>query len=228
MQITDIDRRRLGERVYEILSSQIIDGRFPSGSHLSELNLCNQLGVSRTPVREALFKLEEKGLVVSRPNRGFFVPPLDRKLVEDNYPILAALDALALRMSPPFSQGELKGLRSINRKLRDAADDPALLYQIDLDFHDRLTRNCPNQRLLSVIEGLKFETRQRDGGFKRGIADRDRAFRQHEEIISILQSGDNRTAGSALEEHWLGGVDVVTAWIDRQTGASQHGNRRTA
>lgn len=216
MKTRDIERRRLGEQVAEALTRRILAGDFPPGMHLSEINICTEMGVSRTPVREAFFKLEEKGLVISHPNRGFFVPPLNKETVRENYPILASLDALALKTSPPFSKGEIGELKRTNGAIKKARDEPLKLYQLDLDFHRLLTEKCPNKRLLALAEGLKFETRQRDGGYKRGLAARELAYREHMEIISLLEKGDNKKAAEALENHWLGGIKTVTKWIDRQ------------
>lgn len=228
MKTRIIERRRLGEQIYDVLAGQIIDGKYPPGTHLSEINLCTEMGVSRTPVREAMFKLEEKGLVVSHPNRGFFVPALDKPTVSENYPILASLDALALSLSPAFTHRELGGIISINRQIKKTGEDPVVLYQLDLDFHDCLIKNCPNKRLLKLIEDLKFETRQRDGGYKRGLADRDLAHTEHSEIIAFLEKGNNKMAAKALEKHWLGGIKTVTDWIDSKAKETHHGTRKTA
>lgn len=170
MKSRNIERRRLGEQVVEILTRQILEGVYPAGMHLSELNLCTELGVSRTPVREALFKLEEKGLVISEPNRGFFIAPLRKKTVREHYPILAALDALALRTSRKFTEDEVAELERMNAKMAKPGGRAPEMYQLDLDFHENLINKCENRQLLSLIDTLKGQTRRYDGGYKRGLA----------------------------------------------------------
>ncbi len=224
----NIERRRLGEQAYDILTSQILSGKYPAGMHLSEIHLCSELGISRTPVREALYRLEEKGLVISHPNRGFFVPSLSKRVVQENYPILATLDALALKNSPPFSSSDLRELKKINEKIRKAQEKPLELYQLDLDFHDVLTRNCHNERLLLLAENLKGETRQRDGGYRRGLAGRDLAYKEHNQIIALLENGENHKAALALEKHWLGGIQTVTTWIDSKERKNESVSKKSA
>ena len=216
MKTRNIERRRLGEQVADVLGKQIAGGKYPAGMHLSEIHLCTELGVSRTPVREALFKLEEKGLVISHPNRGFFIAPLRKHTVREHYPILAALDALALRTSRKFTADEVAALEALNARMAKSGKSAPEMYQLDLDFHDNLINKCENRQLLSLIETLKAQTRRYDGGYKRGLADRKRAHREHVKIIAAIKTGNNEKAAALLEKHWLGGIETVTGWIDSQ------------
>lgn len=211
-----IQRQRLGDKVYDALLEKVSGGQFIAGAHLNEVTLCSDLGVSRTPVREALFRLEVEGLVVSHPNRGFFIPPLLKDVVLNRYPILAALEALAVKSSAPFSEKQIIRLKLINRDLERAKGGKPLLFQLDLDFHEALTSNCPNAELLALIETLKAQTRCFDGGSRRGLANRSLAHREHSEIIAALGAGDNAKAADLLEKHWLGGIETVTTWINNQ------------
>jgi DNA-binding GntR family transcriptional regulator len=81
MKPIQIERRRLGEQVFELLREDIIQDQHPSGKHLSEIEICAAMQVSRTPVREALFKLEQEGLLISRPNQGFFVAAQSHSII---------------------------------------------------------------------------------------------------------------------------------------------------
>ena len=211
-----IQRQRLGDKVYEALLEQVSGGQYIAGAHLNEAALCGELGVSRTPVREALFRLEAEGLVISHPNRGFFIPPLLKDAVLNRYPILAALEALALKTSPPFPEKQIIHLKLINRDLERASGGNPLLYQLDTDFHQNLINTCPNAELLSLIETLKARTRRFDGGARRGLADRVLAHREHLEIIASLETGTNAKAAVLLEKHWLGGIKTVTNWIAKE------------
>ena len=89
---------RTRDQVRDALRAMILDGQIRSSSRIEEVDIGESLGVSRTPVREALIALEQEGLVRSRPNRGFIVAPADADLVSEAFPVLGALEAAALRL----------------------------------------------------------------------------------------------------------------------------------
>src|SRR6516164_2816173 len=91
-----INKKPLREDVHALLRERIVSGGLMPGNRLQDVQLAAELGVSRTPVREALLRLEGEGLVESDPNRGFFVAPLSRKEVLEIYPIVWSLECLAL------------------------------------------------------------------------------------------------------------------------------------
>lgn len=216
MKTRAIETRRLGQQVQEILTDKILDGAYPAGMHLSEINLCTELGVSRTPVREALFKLEEKGLVISHPNRGFYIARLDPSVVIELYPVLANLEALALKTSGKFTKEEIAKLNQINEKMKNPNLKAPALFQMDLDFHGLLVAKCSNGRLLAIIDTTKEQVRRFDGGYKRGLADQKLACHEHQGIIEALSKGNNKKAASLLEAHWANGIKTVTTWIDKR------------
>lgn len=228
MKTRSIERRRLGTQVFEVLKTGILKGHYIAGQHLSEINICTEMGVSRTPVREALFKLEETGLVISHPNRGFFVAPLDKSQVQDRYPILASLEALALKLSPTFSGKAIATLAALNSKMRESNQDSMTLYQLDFDFHEKLIATCPNKSLLQMITDLKSQNRRFDGGYKRGLAAIEASCQEHEEIIAAVERGDNNEAAALLEAHWYSGIAVVNNWIDSQEEDKEHDTPKTA
>ena len=216
MRTINIERRRLGEQIFEVLSAEIIKGLHPAGKHLSEIEICSAMQVSRTPVREALFKLEQEGLLVSRPNQGFFVAAQSKQKVEESYPILAAMEALAVRTSTPFTSDQLRQLETLNRRIQNGKGSLRGQFVADHDFHRRLIANCPNASLLSLIETLKAEIERWDGGKQRGMAKPGLAGQEHAEIIEFLRAGDMEAAAKLLEQHWQEGIRTVSSWIDEQ------------
>ena len=193
-----IKPKRLADEAYELISTWIEDGRFVPGAHLSEGGLCADLGISRTPLREALFKLEAHGFVISRPNRGFFVAVPDKEIVSNLYPILGALEALALKASPRFSDKQIAKLKLINRDLNAAKGSHSLRFQLDMDFHAALIKPCPNPRLIDQIEAIGHQIRR-----YRVKSDQRRATQGHQGIIGALEGGNNAQAASLVEAHWL-------------------------
>lgn len=214
-----IKRTRLADEVYQTVASLIAEGKFTAGARLDEIGLCRTLEVSRTPLREALVRLQAEGFVTSLPNRGHFVTGLSAQGVEENYPIIAALDALALRSSPLPTEARLRGLKRLNRAMGKTGLDAPVLYQLDLDFHQRLIEACPNQGLLTLIAQLKQKIRRFDGSWKRGLANQALAVKEHAAIIAALEHGENARAATLLEKHWQGGIQTVLGWVKAQTRA---------
>jgi DNA-binding GntR family transcriptional regulator len=211
-----IERRRLGEQIFEVLSDEIIRGKHPAGKHLSEIEICSAMQVSRTPVREALFKLEQDGLVISRPNQGFYVASQSKQKVEESYTILAAMEALAVRTSAPFESNDIRRLEALNRRIQGDQGSRSSQFAADRDFHRQLIGKCPNASLLKLIETLKSEIERWDGGKRRGMAEPEKAGREHEQIIEYLRAGNSEGAAKVLEEHWQQGIQTVSSWIDEQ------------
>lgn len=211
-----VQRNPLGQQVYDILLDDIEQGRYEPDRHIAEAEVCSRLHVSRTPVREALFKLEQRGLVISRPNQGFFVAPNSRQQVIEHYPILGALEALALRSSPEWHNTDIRKLESINRRIIRKGAGPASRLKADQAFHEALVARCGNPSLVRMIDAARAEIRRWDGGARRGMVDPEKGYQEHAHIISGLDAGDPDVAARLLEAHWNSGIETVTKWIAEQ------------
>ncbi len=221
LKIERIERRRLGQQVLALLTDKIMDGSYEAGFHLSEIHLCRELAVSRTPVREALFKLEEKGLVVSHPNRGFFVASHDPAKVLELYPVLANLEVMALTLSEAPSEKDIKALAKINQQINRPPSSKQ--FQLDKDFHALLISSCPNKELLAIIAESNEKVSRFDGGLKRGLANPELAYREHLTIIDAVKAGDMGLAAKRLIVHWNSGIETVTQWIENEKKVHNHG-----
>src|SRR4029079_670380 len=158
---------RVRDRVRDEVRDRIVGGRLKGGEHLEEASLAAALGVSRTPLREALFALAEEGLVISRPHRGFVVAPADRQAVRDLYPILGSLEALAVEISGEALRADVPALREINARLQ--ASPRARAANADRAFHAAPRRRCPNSRLVEMLERHEALAHRLDGAVRRGM-----------------------------------------------------------
>src|SRR5262249_61557595 len=118
--LSPITKRPLREDVHAALRARIVEGQFPPGSRLQDVQLAGELGVSRTPIREALLRLAGEGLVESDPNRGFLVAPLRREEILETYPVVWALECQALDSPAPLTPPQIKALRQINAEMASA------------------------------------------------------------------------------------------------------------
>ncbi|MGC4106667.1 MAG: GntR family transcriptional regulator [Thermomicrobiales bacterium] len=209
-----IQRRNLGSDVYRVLWDRILDRQLHPGEKLSDLRLSEELGVSRTPVREALHRLEKDGVVIAEPNRGFFVASYDRRDIEEIYELRAALEAFALRhaaiaVSPAEFRHQLDELERVDRLLHEAETDrdrtaaSDAFLEVDRGFHSFLLENSNNRRLVSTLDGLwaQIAVFQKAGLMIAGWV--DKALDEHRTIINHLIAGDTDAAAKALEAHIL-------------------------
>ncbi|NPV26903.1 MAG: GntR family transcriptional regulator [Firmicutes bacterium] len=148
----------LREIVFESLREAIISGILKPGERLMEVQLAEEMGVSRTPVREAIRKLELEGFVVMIPRKGAYVAGISMKDVVDVFEIRAALEALAAGLAAErITEEEMEQMeRNLVRKAEAIeANDLDTLVETDVEFHDLIYRASRNERLMTIINNLR-------------------------------------------------------------------------
>jgi DNA-binding GntR family transcriptional regulator len=195
----------LKDTAYETLCDAIVAGTLAPGETLHDEELCSWLGLSRTPVRGALAKLESDGLVETRPQRFTRVAPLDEGDAVALFPVLAALHALAVELAVPRLTGaDLLTLRDQNdRHIRAlTARHAAATWTSDAGFHAVFVTAAANPDLRGALERLEPRKRRLERMHTGALPGR-RALAQHEAIIARASAGDASRAASAAREHWL-------------------------
>jgi DNA-binding GntR family transcriptional regulator len=197
------------DTVVSRLRDMIISGELSAGSKVNEIDLSEQLGISRTPLREALRGLETEGLITSEHNRGFWIAPYDAQEVRELYPIIWTLEGLAVRDGGVFLTSALTTLREINASFCKKSRQPQQAARIDDAFHSELTRHSSNRRLLETIQNMK----RRVGRYERIYMSNHSLIEiscvQHSKIIDRLQAGQLDKALAALEENWRFGMEAL-------------------
>jgi DNA-binding GntR family transcriptional regulator len=209
-----ITRTPLREKVHDALVRRILRDELKPGCRLSDSVLAGELGVSRTPVREALVRLEQEGFLEVDVGRGFFIKPLSAAEVRETYPILWTLEVLALRTSPRLTPATLAELDHINDEMREAGDDPDLRIGLDMAWHRTLLAGCENERLLEMIAGLKAVIRRYEYAYMADAGLVPVSTRAHEQIARAAAAGHVETAVPLLEENWRFGMEVVLRWME--------------
>jgi DNA-binding GntR family transcriptional regulator len=209
-----IRKKPLREDVYALLRERIVQGKHLPGTRLQDTQLAAEMGVSRTPVREALLRLAGEGLVQSDPNRGFFVAPLSRKEVLEIYPIVWALECLALESAEPPGPPQLQPLRQINADLAAVSDDPLRCLELDSRWHETLVAPCGNQHLMDLLAGLKQLVRRYECVYMQAPALVRGSIREHTEILEALAEKKIKVAGRLLEQHWRRATESLLSRLD--------------
>ncbi|GAB4099583.1 GntR family transcriptional regulator [Sinomonas halotolerans] len=198
-------RSLLRDNVYESIRDAIVDGTLAPGERLRDSELEQWLGVSRTPIREALLRLERAGLVVSEPGRSTTVAPYDPEATRHAREVVAALHELVTRLAAPsLDEALLARMAEANAAFAAAveAGDVEAALAADGDFHGVLIAASGNPVAASALEQagpvLRRAERLRFGG-----REAHGSVAVHEEIIDCLRRGDAEGAALANRRNWL-------------------------
>jgi DNA-binding GntR family transcriptional regulator len=204
------------DRIYRVLLGEIVEGTLQPGTRLVESRLAERLGVSRTPVREALFRLHQEGFVLTSAGRGFSVTPLDESEARELFPILSALEALALSMAGPLLVLDIEALREANRALAPLARSPLDALAADTAFHELLLHRCPNASLLEMIDGVRRRLLRYEYVYMADETLIDVSIAQHEAIIDSVARCDFDGAAKALDTNYESGKALVLSKLARR------------
>jgi DNA-binding GntR family transcriptional regulator len=200
-----VQRALLKDNAYDTLCEAIVNGTLAPGETLRDDELCSWLGLSRTPVRGALARLEGEGLVETRPQRFTRVSAVDEGDAQTLFPVLAGMHALAVELAVPKLQGpDLLLLRDLNDRHIAAltARNLRAAYDSDDAFHEVFLRASGNPDVMRVLMGLQPRMHRLENLHSGALPGR-RALAQHEAIIARAAAGDAASAASATREHWL-------------------------
>lgn len=196
------DPRPLAVRVYEQISSDIIDGKFAPGSALVQEQVAAQYGVSRTPVRDALTQITLAGLATLVPGHGYIVNELTDQDVKDVYEVRYTLEALAARQScGKHSPGQLVRLRAMNDEFETIDPSDAVgLFALGRQFHTALIEPCPNEYLRSTLAAMWEHPIQRriTMTYRQGPEHQSKVARDHRRILEALTTNDPDTITEVL------------------------------
>lgn len=194
--------------ITQTLREQIETGRMQPGTVLKQEELAERFGVSRQPVRRALERLRESGLLEKRPDRSLAVTGLRANDVRELCQIRISLEVMALQLSAPnLSPSALRKARRINEDLFEE-EDPDILAELDRDFHAVLYRASNNARLLSMIESLRSEAKRAYALQPKRSSPRTAFYGEHSQILDALNAGNINAACNILTTHI--GVTVGT------------------
>jgi DNA-binding GntR family transcriptional regulator len=215
MKTNDIVRAPLRDQVYDALVRRILADEFTPGMRLSDRHLSEELGVSRTPIRETLMRLAQEGFLEADLHRGCFVKPRTALEAREVYPVLWTLESLALRSSAPLAPATRVGLERLNRKLAAHTGEPGRLVELDMAWHRMLLSGCSNGFLLETIDGLKRLIRRYEYAFMQDAGRVPGSVATHEEILALAGGGDPGAAADLLTRHWRLGMEAVLDWLER-------------
>jgi DNA-binding GntR family transcriptional regulator len=194
----------LSGQVTDFLMGQIVNGNIRQGDRINEAELARRLGISRNPIREAVNRLEERGLLIAIPRRGHFVRSFSRKDIDDLFSFRSALESFALRQGlPGMDDRDLDALAGLVDEMESAAaaGDEARLTALDVSFHRRICELSGNGHTLHAFTTIEGEVQMLIAFVDYGFTSLHAAAADHWPVVEALRSRDPERAAGALQEH---------------------------
>jgi len=198
--------KSLREQVYEYLKIQLNEGKLEHGAFLNLNAISAEMGISKTPLRDALFQLEAEGFVTIYPRRGVKVNVLTLEKIRNIYQILGGLEgAVLVEVAVKFHQKDIEAMATFNEEMKTALEknDFNLFYSRNLDFHNAYLDLSENTDLLRTVRILK--ERLYDFPRSKGFLKEWEVVStgEHDQIIDFLRKGDfNGAADYIRDVHW--------------------------
>lgn len=196
----------LRDVVFNTLRQAIITGEFAPGERLMEISLANRLGVSRTPVREAIRKLELEGLVIMIPRKGAQVAKITEKNLRDVIEIRTVLEEFAAVLAcERIDQNGIRDLRQAHEDFIRSVENGDILDIVDKDetFHDTIFRATNNDRLISIINNLREQFYRYRMEYVKDIRQRSNLVEEHRELLNAITNRDSVKAKELMRTHLL-------------------------
>jgi DNA-binding GntR family transcriptional regulator len=210
--VPKLARQHLHDTVVEHLRDLIVEGVLPPGMKLNERELCETMGISRTPLREALKVLAVEGLIEISPNRGASVYKMSVTEIRETFELMSGLEALAGELAcARITDAELVEIKELHYAMLTckAQSDLPGYYSRNQAIHDRISAAARNAVLRQTYLGInrRLQALRFKSNFKTGKW--DKAAHDHEEMILALETRDGKRLGAILRQHLLDKRDAV-------------------
>lgn len=209
----------LRDVVFNTLREAILKGELKPGERLMELQLASKLGVSRTPIREAIRMLEQEGLAVTIPRKGAEVAKMTEKDMEDVLQIREALDELAVQLAcGQITDEDFVSLKNAMEAFKDYSKlhDVKHLAEADVKFHDIIYQATGNTKLVTMLNNLREQIYRYRVEYLKDEAKYDVLIKEHEEIYQGLLERSKEKVTEAMHRHVENQAEAVKNVIRNQ------------
>lgn len=227
--MTELQRQPLRVQLKDLLLERILDGELAPGEQIDLGALADEWEISRTPLREALFTLEEEGLVTSKRGKGFFVWKLSAREAVNLYQIAGGLERIAVRTTETVDPEALRRMREANARLLEVQGHPAKMIQWDSEVHHEFVSGSSNEDLLELITKIRNRLhRYRFYGYEYVVThetdEKRTSVDEHDAVIDSLEAGELERAADLLEKHWQRGTMLVHQWLRNPENGPDYGS----
>jgi DNA-binding GntR family transcriptional regulator len=210
---TRLKRHSLRGQVRLAIIDLVLNGELPAGERINETELARRLGVSQTPVREALLSLEGQSFLAAETGKGFHVRDLHPGEVREIYPVLATLESSALESAGLPNADTLAELKSLNEEFARAGSESEQAIDLDNRLHHKLLEGCQNAYLLDLISQVRRSANRYEHAYMRQPGRVKLSFEQHTEILAALEARSLKQATKLLRNNDLAAIDALVRWL---------------
>lgn len=212
----ELTRTTLRGQALDRVRALIVTGDLAPAANVIERDLSASLGVSRTPLREALRGLEAEGLLRTEPGRGFFVQDLSQEEAGELYPLIGTLEAHAVEQGRPMVSAALQKHAARFRSARS----PGRAVEADNAWHETLIESCDCPRTAAILKQLRSAAARYEYRFFATLDAIGKSASQHDAITGALRWKRYREAGALLHENWEQGLARIRQHFDPSAGGS--------
>jgi DNA-binding GntR family transcriptional regulator len=193
----------LSEQIFTLVRDRIISGKIPVESAIRQDALAAELGVSKIPLREALVRLEQEGLLIAQANRGFFVRSLTADEAEEVYALRLKIepDAVAMASKVATDADKAAAKTALKELDRAAASDRSSVGKLNRAFHMSLVRPLKHQITMQIVERLNIISERYVGKHLEPAGRDDRAHKEHQTMLDLWSAGKAEEAAAMMHEH---------------------------
>lgn len=194
----------LRDVVFNTLREAILRGDLEPGERLMEIALANRLGVSRTPIREAIRKLELEGLVVMIPRRGAQVASITKKDLQDVLEVRSSLEVLATELAcERITPEQLDSLKSALSRFESVLgnSDVSVIARADVDFHDVIFESTNNARLVQILNNLREQMYRYRLEYLKDFSSHGQLLEEHKRLVEAIAAHDRQKAVEIIKAH---------------------------
>lgn len=214
----------LRDVIFETLRRAIVSGDIKPGERLMEVSLAEQMGVSRTPVREAIRRLEAEGLVTMIPRKGTHVSELSVKDIIDVLEVRGVLDKLATGLAAKrMTPSQIKILEGVHKQYVTNVEKNNIEGAIrkDVEFHDTIYSASGNSRLISVAASLREHIYRFRVIYMKDTHIAEHVLREHEDILEAIRNSQYDIAANLAEEHIKNQMESIIKTVNEKTKISE-------
>ena len=210
--------RSMSDQVYQILREAIMANEFRPGDRLVELQLAELLKASRTPIREAIRRLEHDGLVERLPQGGVRVKPVTIESVRqvyglrgvlESYAVIQACDRITEEDFSALDQIRNQALELMKNKTMDSVEKTHRILALNTDFHDTLNQLCEDAYLLKMLDVVHQEVVRMRGLALQDKANWEEVWDQHKELLKLMRAGEREKLDEFVKYHAARGAEYV-------------------
>jgi len=214
-----IKRKSMRDEAYSILQDWIISGELEPNRKLKDSELSEMLGISRTPIREALLKLEDEGLIETKANRWTMVAPISIEQAEHIYPIVEALEILAIEEGlKSVTQNVITSLEKVNEQFKKELHrgEKEKAFQSDLRFHDIIIKLSQNEELSRILNSLKLKIKRIEVYYFEDQGEDLASYHEHLKIIESLKSKQIDDVKQTISNNWRRSLSRIRSKVNAE------------